>query len=124
MDTSLNQPGEETYAEYAAPEPPIVPKLQLGEAATRVQVDAGVKIDVRHTNFWYGPKQALFDVSMSIRESQVTALIGPSGCGKTTFLRQIKEESSKRMVVTAPTGVAAINAGGMTLHSSCLTSAP
>src|SRR5438128_316401 len=89
MDTSLNQPAEEIYTENAAPEPPIVPKLQLGEAATRVQVDAGVKIDVRHTNFWYGPKQVLFDVSMSIRESQVTALIGPSGCGKTTFLRTL-----------------------------------
>ena len=44
-------------------------------------------------------------------------LTGKAGTGKTTFLHQIKEESSKRMVVAAPTGVAAINAGGMTLHS-------
>jgi cytidylate kinase len=44
-------------------------------------------------------------------------LTGRAGTGKTTFLHQIKEESSKRMVVTAPTGVAAINARGMTLHS-------
>src|SRR6266516_6030288 len=44
-------------------------------------------------------------------------LTGKAGTGKTTFLHQIKEESSKRMVITAPTGVAAINAGGMTLHS-------
>jgi len=44
-------------------------------------------------------------------------LTGKAGTGKTTFLHQIKEESSKRIVVTAPTGVAAINAGGMTLHS-------
>jgi hypothetical protein len=44
-------------------------------------------------------------------------LTGKAGTGKTTFLHQIKEEGSKRMVVTAPTGVAAINAGGMTLHS-------
>jgi cytidylate kinase len=44
-------------------------------------------------------------------------LTGKAGTGKTTFLHQIKEESSKRMAVTAPTGVAAINAGGMTLHS-------
>ena len=43
-------------------------------------------------------------------------LTGKAGTGKTTFLHKIKEES-KRMVVTAPTGVAAINAGGMTLHS-------
>src|SRR5215510_11228936 len=44
-------------------------------------------------------------------------LTGKAGTGKTTFLHQIKEEGCKRMVVTAPTGVAAINAGGMTLHS-------
>jgi hypothetical protein len=44
-------------------------------------------------------------------------LTGRAGTGKTTFLHRIKQESSKRMVVTAPTGVAAINAGGMTLHS-------
>src|SRR6266550_3095598 len=44
-------------------------------------------------------------------------LTGKAGTGKTTFLHQIKEQNFKRMVVTAPTGVAAINAGGMTLHS-------
>ena len=36
---------------------------------------------------FYGEKQALFDVDLTIRENQVTALIGPSGCGKSTFLR-------------------------------------
>ena len=44
-------------------------------------------------------------------------LTGKAGTGKTAFLHKIKEESPKRMIVTAPTGVAAINAGGMTLHS-------
>src|SRR5207302_2121860 len=44
-------------------------------------------------------------------------LTGRAGTGKTTFLHKIKAEAFKRMVVTAPTGVAAINAGGMTLHS-------
>jgi ATP-dependent exoDNAse (exonuclease V) alpha subunit len=44
-------------------------------------------------------------------------LTGKAGTGKTTFLHQVKEGSSKRTVITAPTGVAAINAGGMTLHS-------
>ncbi len=38
-------------------------------------------------SFFYGEKQALFDISMDIYENQVTALIGPSGCGKSTFLR-------------------------------------
>jgi hypothetical protein len=44
-------------------------------------------------------------------------LTGKAGTGKTTFLHRIKEEVVKRMVVVAPTGVAAINAGGMTIHS-------
>ncbi len=44
-------------------------------------------------------------------------LTGKAGTGKTTFLHRIKQESPKRMVVVAPTGVAAINAGGMTIHS-------
>jgi hypothetical protein len=44
-------------------------------------------------------------------------LTGKAGTGKTTFLQAIQEKTPKRMVVTAPTGVAAINAGGVTLHS-------
>jgi len=44
-------------------------------------------------------------------------LTGKAGTGKTTFLHRIKNDSVKRMVVVAPTGVAAINAGGMTIHS-------
>jgi hypothetical protein len=44
-------------------------------------------------------------------------LTGRAGTGKTTFLHHIKKKNPKRMVVTAPTGVAAINAGGVTLHS-------
>lgn len=54
-----------------------------------VNIRADVKIDVKHLNFFYGKKQALFDVSLPIRERQVTALIGPSGCGKSTFLRTL-----------------------------------
>ena len=42
---------------------------------------------------------------------------GKAGTGKTTFLRKLKRESPKRMVVIAPTGIAAINAGGVTIHS-------
>ena len=44
-------------------------------------------------------------------------LTGKAGTGKTTFLHKVKAEGFKRMVVTAPTGVAAINAAGVTLHS-------
>jgi hypothetical protein len=44
-------------------------------------------------------------------------LTGRAGTGKTTFLHNLKANCPKRMVVTAPTGIAAINAGGVTLHS-------
>ncbi|MDH6534857.1 helicase [Parabacteroides sp. 52] len=44
-------------------------------------------------------------------------LTGKAGTGKTTFLKKLKALSPKRMIVTAPTGVAAINAGGVTIHS-------
>lgn len=44
-------------------------------------------------------------------------LTGNAGTGKTTFLKSLKQKSHKRIIITAPTGVAAINAGGVTLHS-------
>mgnify|MGYP002622260164 CR=1 FL=1 len=53
-----------------------------------------------------------------IKDTDVSVfLTGKAGSGKTTFLRKVKEELQKRMVVVAPTGVAAINAKGMTIHS-------
>src|SRR3954464_3050921 len=44
-------------------------------------------------------------------------LTGKAGTGKTTFLKYIKDHTTKNTVVLAPTGVAAINAGGVTIHS-------
>ena len=44
-------------------------------------------------------------------------LTGKAGTGKTTFLKYIRDHSFKKMAVVAPTGVAAINAGGVTIHS-------
>ena len=46
-------------------------------------------IEAKEFSFWYGKKQALFDVTLRIRPRAITALIGPSGCGKSTFLRSI-----------------------------------
>jgi phosphate transport system ATP-binding protein len=45
------------------------------------------RMTVSKVNFFYGPKQTLFDINMSIAANRVTALIGPSGCGKSTLLR-------------------------------------
>jgi phosphate transport system ATP-binding protein len=45
------------------------------------------KIRVDHLDFYYGDKRALKDISITIRDREITALIGPSGCGKSTFLR-------------------------------------
>ena len=47
------------------------------------------RIQVKNLNFFYGTKQALFDVSLGFRRQSVTALIGPSGCGKSTLLRTL-----------------------------------
>lgn len=44
-------------------------------------------------------------------------LTGKAGTGKTTFLRKLQKETKKQMAIVAPTGVAAINAGGITIHS-------
>ncbi|MCW5211302.1 HRDC domain-containing protein [Desulfobulbus sp. TB] len=44
-------------------------------------------------------------------------LTGKAGTGKTTFLHNLERDLGKQMIITAPTGVAAINAGGVTLHS-------
>jgi hypothetical protein len=48
---------------------------------------------------------------------KIIFLTGKAGTGKTTFLKHIRETSFKRLAVAAPTGVAAINAGGVTIHS-------
>ncbi len=57
--------------------------------AKNLNRDADIKIHVSNVNFYYGQKQALYNVTLPIAELQVTALIGPSGCGKTTFLRTL-----------------------------------
>lgn len=45
------------------------------------------KIRIENLHFYYSNKPALSDISMVVRDRQITALIGPSGCGKSTFLR-------------------------------------
>ncbi len=47
------------------------------------------KIDVRNLTFYYGSNSAIKDISLSVNQNTVLALIGPSGCGKSTFIRCI-----------------------------------
>jgi len=51
------------------------------------QTNARTKIEVKDLDLFYGDFQALKQVSLSIRQGDVAALIGPSGCGKSTFIR-------------------------------------
>jgi phosphate transport system ATP-binding protein len=55
----------------------------------RASSAAPTKISVRGLNFFYGRAQALFNISLDVREQFVMAFIGPSGCGKSTFLRTL-----------------------------------
>lgn len=48
-----------------------------------------IVVDVQGFRFWYGSKQALFEVGMAMPKGKITAIIGPSGCGKSTLLRSI-----------------------------------
>jgi phosphate transport system ATP-binding protein len=45
------------------------------------------KAETKNLNFYYGAKQALKNINLTIPEGQVTSIIGPSGCGKSTYLR-------------------------------------
>jgi phosphate transport system ATP-binding protein len=58
-------------------------------SAVKSTVEIKERMSVKNVNFFYGAKQALFDINMTVPEKHVTAFIGPSGCGKTTFLRMI-----------------------------------
>jgi phosphate transport system ATP-binding protein len=56
-------------------------------ASTSSDIDITEKVRIESLFFYYGDVPALKDISMIIRDRQITALIGPSGCGKSTFLR-------------------------------------
>ena len=77
MDTTMTEgrTGIETQAPFVAraAAPPGEPGLDI--------------IECKAVSLYYGPKQALFDITLSCKKNAVTAFIGPSGCGKSTLLR-------------------------------------
>jgi phosphate transport system ATP-binding protein len=74
----------------ASSNPELSVKVNLAAGAAAAKENAAampMRMTVSKLNFFYGPKQILFDISMGIADKRVTALIGPSGCGKSTLLR-------------------------------------
>jgi phosphate transport system ATP-binding protein len=64
--------------------------IAIGEMASHVGAKAeanAARIKARDVSVFYGPKQALFDITVDVPDRSVIAFIGPSGCGKSTFLR-------------------------------------
>ena len=52
-----------------------------------MEMNRDAKMQSIHLDAWFGTKQALKDINLSIKPNSVTAIIGPSGCGKSTFIR-------------------------------------
>jgi len=68
------------------------PSSSAGTASPRSlpqELESRGNVEASAFSFWYGAKQALYDITLRIPPRTVTALIGPSGCGKSTFLRSI-----------------------------------
>ena len=61
----------------------------IGGSAVQAADAAAGTVAAEEFSFWYGQKQALHAIDLTIRPRSVTALIGPSGCGKSTFLRSL-----------------------------------
>jgi len=61
----------------------------MNSSAQASPKETPLRFQISHLDFFYGPKQAVFDLNMKIPANRVTALIGPSGCGKSTFLRTL-----------------------------------
>ena len=71
------------------PRPQAAPVESTPGAERAPETARAGTIRARDFSFWYGTKQALFDISLTVPARAITALIGPSGCGKSTFLRSI-----------------------------------
>jgi phosphate transport system ATP-binding protein len=66
----------------------ITPPMSV-PTSREAQAPLVMRMTVSKVNFYYGPKQVLFDIDLNIASNKVTSLIGPSGCGKSTLLRTL-----------------------------------
>jgi phosphate transport system ATP-binding protein len=75
---------------HSVPEPSKTSGAPVPAPIASLPVEAEqIAFDIKNFSLWYGPRQALIDVTISIPAKKVTAIIGPSGCGKSTFLRAL-----------------------------------
>jgi len=87
--------------------------LNLAPCRTNIPMSEGIehiKFDPENAEFRYAAEFVM-------HTNRMLYLTGKAGTGKTTFLKYLKATCNKNMVVLAPTGVAAVNAGGQTIHS-------
>ncbi|MEZ6131351.1 MAG: phosphate ABC transporter ATP-binding protein PstB [Planctomycetaceae bacterium] len=85
---STETPTDTAEASNVAP-PGNVPPSVKGVDRDQDMSSHALSIEAKGVDFFYGDTQVLFDVTLSVPERSVTALIGPSGCGKSTFLRTL-----------------------------------
>jgi phosphate transport system ATP-binding protein len=76
----------------------VMPQTAADRGTEHPITSSAVGIEVKNLNAWFGKTQVLYDIAMSIKPRQVTAIIGPSGCGKSTYVRCLN-----RMHETIPT---------------------
>jgi phosphate transport system ATP-binding protein len=66
------------------------PKVHMTDQVTTTPVkETAIRFQISSLDFFYGAKQAVFNLNLKIPTNRITALIGPSGCGKSTFLRTL-----------------------------------
>jgi phosphate transport system ATP-binding protein len=75
------------------------------------------KLSITGVNFWYGSKQALFDINLTIADRSVAAFIGPSGCGKSTLLRLLNRMND---LIEGTRHTGGIRLDGVDIYSSNL----
>jgi len=85
--------------------------------ATLASIMEAPMVEIEKLNLWYGTKQALKDVTMSMPKHRVTAYIGPSGCGKSTLLRCLNRMND---LVDGVRITGTIRVGGTDIHDPAL----
>lgn len=102
------------HPESIAPEESSKPDLDQPTAYVSPIAEADASISVKDLDFFYGSKQALYNISQNIPAKQVTSFIGPSGCGKSTLLRCFNRMND--LVEVARIGKGSINISGVNIY--------